>query len=56
MYVNKLQIAGDYVLVSNYTPRLFGAPGRKRRKKTKDTTEAMLNTTGKREQRSSSSL
>lgn len=42
MYVNKLQIAGDYVLVSNYTPRLFGAPGRKRRKKTKDTTEAMI--------------
>lgn len=41
MYINKVQIAGDYVLVSNYSPRGFGAPSRKRRKKTKDTPEAM---------------
>lgn len=41
MYVNKVQIAGDYVLVSNYTPRGFGAPHRKRRPKTKESTKAM---------------
>ena len=41
MYINKVQIAGDYVLVSNYSPRGFGAPSRKRRKKTKDTPESM---------------
>ena len=33
MYINKVQIAGDYVLVSNYSPRGFGAPHRKRKKK-----------------------
>lgn len=41
MYVNKVQIAGDYVLVSNYTHRAFGAPHHKRRKKMKDTPKAM---------------
>ena len=41
MYVNKVQIAGDYVLVSNYTHRGFGAPHRKRRQKEKDTPKAM---------------
>lgn len=41
MYVNKLTIAGDVVLVSNYAPRAFGAPGKRRRKKLKETPEAM---------------
>lgn len=41
MYVNKVQIAGDYVLVSNYTHRGFGAPHRKRRPKTRESTKAM---------------
>ena len=41
MYVNKVQIAGDYVLVSNYTHRVFGAPHQKRRQKLKDTPKAM---------------
>lgn len=41
MYINKVQIAGDYVLVSNYSPRGFGAPHRKRKKKSKDTPQAM---------------
>lgn len=41
MYVNKVQIAGDYVLVSNYTARGFGAPHHKRRQKLKDTPKAM---------------
>ena len=41
MYINKIQIAGDYVLVSNYTHRGFGAPNRKRRQKSKDTPKAM---------------
>lgn len=43
MYVNKVTIAGDYVLVSNYSPRGFGAAGKKRKKKCKDTPEAMAN-------------
>lgn len=43
MYINKVQIAGDYVLVSNYSPRGFGAPHRKRKKKSKDTPQAMAN-------------
>ena len=41
MYVNKVQIAGDYVLVSNYTHRGFGAPHHKRRQRLKDTPKAM---------------
>ena len=41
MYVNKVQIAGDYVLVSNYTHRGFGAPHNKRRQRLKDTPKAM---------------
>lgn len=41
MYINKVQIAGDYVLVSNYTHRGFGAPHRKRRPKTRESTKAM---------------
>jgi hypothetical protein len=41
MYINKIHQAGDYVLVSNYTPRFFGAPSRKRREKMRDTPEAM---------------
>lgn len=41
MYVNKVQIAGDYVLVSNYSPRGFGAPHKKRKRKNKDTPLAM---------------
>ena len=43
MYVNKVQIAGDYALVSNYSPRGFGAPNRKRRQKSKETPKAMEN-------------
>ena len=43
MYVNKVQIAGDYALVSNYSPRGFGAPNRQRRKKSKETPKAMAN-------------
>ena len=41
MYINKLMIAGEYVLVKNYTPRFFGAPGKRRRKKTMETPKAM---------------
>lgn len=41
MYINKVQIAGDYVLVSNYTHRGFGAPHHKRRQRLKDTPKAM---------------
>lgn len=41
MYVNKIHKAGDYVLVCNYTPRGFGAPARRRRKKEKETPKAM---------------
>ena len=41
MYINKLQIAGDYVLVTNYTPRGFGAPCKKRAKRSRDTPKAM---------------
>lgn len=41
MYINKIQIAGDYVCVSNYTYRGFGAPGRKRKKRLKETPKAM---------------
>jgi hypothetical protein len=41
MYINKISQAGKYVLVSNYTPRFFGAPSRKRRQKMKETPEAM---------------
>ena len=41
MYVNKVQIAGDYVLVSNYTHRLFGAPHHKRNRRSGDTPKAM---------------
>lgn len=43
MYAQKVQIAGDYVLVKNYSPRGFGAPNRKRKKKSKDTPKAMAN-------------
>lgn len=41
MYINKLLIAGEYVLVKNYTPRFFGAPGRRRREKRMETPKAM---------------
>ncbi|MBO7731781.1 MAG: hypothetical protein J6S67_04495 [Methanobrevibacter sp.] len=41
MYINKLLIAGRYVLVKNYTPKRFGAPGRRRRKRKMETPEAM---------------
>ncbi len=41
MYINKLLIAGEYVLIKNYTPRFFGAPGRKRREKKMETPKAM---------------
>ena len=41
MYVNKLTIAGDYVLVSNYAPRGFGGKGKKRKPKTKETPKPM---------------
>lgn len=41
MYIAKLVVAGEYILVKNYTPRLYGAPGRKRKKKTRDTPKAM---------------
>lgn len=42
MYINKLLIAGEYVLIKNYTPRLFGAPGRKRKEKKMETPRAMM--------------
>lgn len=41
MYVNKIKKAGDYVLICNYTPRGFGAPARRRKKKEKETPKAM---------------
>ena len=41
MYINKISKAGDYVLVSNYTPRFFGHPGKKRREKMRETPQAM---------------
>lgn len=41
MYITKLVKAGDYVLIKNYTPRLYGAPGRKRQKRMRDTPKAM---------------
>lgn len=41
MYINKIQKAGDYVLISNYTPRFFGAPNRRRERKMRDTPKAM---------------
>ena len=42
MYINKLLIAGEYVLVKNYTPRFFGAPGQKRKEKKMETPKAMM--------------
>lgn len=41
MYITKLVKAGDYVLIKSYTPRLYGAPGRKRQKRMRDTPKAM---------------
>lgn len=41
MYVNKILIAGKYVLVKNYTPRFFGAPGKKRRERRMETPSSM---------------
>lgn len=41
MFIQKIHKAGEYVLVSNYTPKLFGAPNRKRREKLKETPQAM---------------
>ena len=41
MYVNKIQFAGDYVLVSNHTHRVFGAPHHKRGQKQRITPKAM---------------
>lgn len=42
MFINKVTIAGDYVLISNYSARQFGVPGRKRKERMKDTPKAML--------------
>ncbi len=41
MYVNKICMAGDYVLVSNYTPRAFGGPSKRRKGKMRETPLAM---------------
>ena len=41
MYITKMHRAGDYVLIQNYSPRGFGAPGRKREKRMRDTPKAM---------------
>lgn len=41
MYINKIQMAGEYALICNYTPRGFGAPSRKRRAKLNETPKAM---------------
>lgn len=41
MYLNKIQIAGEYALICNYTPRGFGAPARKRRARLNETPKAM---------------
>lgn len=41
MYIAKMIVAGEYVLIKKYTPRLYGAPGRKRKKKIRDTPKAM---------------
>ena len=41
MYIAKMILAGEYILIKKYSPRLFGAPGRKRKKKTRDTPKAM---------------
>lgn len=41
MYINKLLIAERYVLVKNYTPKRFGAPGKRRKRKKMETPEAM---------------
>lgn len=41
MYVAKMIVAGEYVLIKKYSPRLYGAPGRKRKKRMRDTPKAM---------------
>lgn len=41
MYINKICMAGEYIFVSNYTPRAFGAPSKKRREKMRETPLAM---------------
>lgn len=41
MYVMKIHKAGEYVLMQSYTPKRFGAPSRSRKKKSKETPEAM---------------
>ena len=41
MYINKISMAGEYVLISNYTPRFFGAPSKKRRERMRNTPQAM---------------
>ena len=41
MYLNKIQIAGEYALICNYTPRFFGAPSKKRSAKLKETPKSM---------------
>lgn len=39
--MTKMVVAGEYVLIKNYTPRLYGAPGCKRKKRMRDTPKAM---------------
>ena len=41
MYINKVLNAGEYALICNYTPKGFGAPGRKREKRIRETPKAM---------------
>ena len=41
MFITKQMRAGDYLLIKNYTPKGYGAPGRHRIKRLRDTPKAM---------------
>lgn len=41
MYITRWYKAGGYLFIRNYSPRGYGAPGRKRTKRMKDTPKAM---------------
>ena len=41
MFITKQTKAGDYLLIKNYTPGLYGAPGRHRIRRMRDTPKAM---------------
>ena len=41
MFITKQMRAGDYLLIKNYTPGGYGAPGRHRIRRIRDTPKAM---------------